>query len=136
MKKILLAIALVAAIGGAVVYFMYNKGHKDMAGAAPGIQVNAEQLFEEFSADEAAANAKYLDKVVEVSGVVKETLQEGGTTQVNMQSGDDSFGVMCELDPLAQHTRKDIPSGESVKLKCMCTGINLDVQLKRCVESK
>ena len=129
-------LAILAAIGGAIGYSMYNKGHKDMASAAPGIQATAEQLFKEFSTDEAGANAKYMDKVLEVSGVVKETIQEGGTTQINLVSGDDSFGVMCELDPLAQHARKEIAAGESVKLKCMCTGINLDVQLKRCVESK
>jgi hypothetical protein len=136
MKKIFLVLALCAAIGGVTAYIMYNKGHKDIAAAAPDLQVGAEQLFKDFSTDEAGANAKYLDKVVEVSGVVKETIQEGGSTQISLQSGDESFGVMCELDPLSQHARKEVPAGENVKLKCMCTGINLDVQLKRCVESK
>ena len=59
------------------------------------------------------ANSKYLDKIIEVSGVVKEsTTDENGMTSLTLESGNDMFGVICQLDNLTTHNRTNFQEGE------------------------
>ncbi len=134
MKRLLYFLLAVAIIGGSVGYYLWNKPQKNMQTAKADMAIDATALFNEFANDEIAANAKYLDKTVAVSGKVKETTKsDDGTVKVNLNTGSD-FGVLCELDPLSKHPRTDFTEGETVTFKGICTGLNFDVQLTRCVE--
>lgn len=136
MKRILYFLLAIACIGGAVGYYLWNKPHENMQTAKADMAIDAAALFNEYSADETAANAKYLDKTIAVSGKVKETTKsDDGTVKVSLDTGSD-FGVLCELDPLSQHPRTEFATGETVTFKGNCTGLNFDVQLTRCVEVK
>lgn len=136
MKRIIYILLAIACAGGAIGYYLWNKPQKDMQAAKADMAIDAAVLFNEFNTDETAANAKYLDKTVAVSGKVKEsTKTEDGTVKVSLETGSE-FGVFCELDPLSQHARTDFPAGETVTFKGICTGLNFDVQLTRCVEVK
>ncbi|MCB9355111.1 MAG: hypothetical protein R2791_16590 [Saprospiraceae bacterium] len=136
MKRLLYFIAAVALIGGAVGYYLWNKPHENMETAKTDLAIQANVLFDEYNADETAANAKYLDKTIAVTGKVKESsTAEDGTAKVNLDTGSD-FGVLCELDPLSKHDRTTFTEGETVTFKGICTGLNFDVQLTRCVEVK
>lgn len=136
MKRILYFLLALACLGGAIGYYLWNKPHENMQTAQADMAIDAATLFNEFNTDEAAANAKYLDKTVAVSGKVKETTKtDDGTVKVSLDTGSE-FGVLCELDPLSQHPRTNFASGETVTFKGICTGFNFDVQLTRCVETK
>lgn len=133
-KRLLLIVAVLALAGAGVGYFLWNKPHQNMQTAKADIVLDATKLFETYNADETAANAQYLEKVIAVSGRVKEaTKAEDGTVKVLLETGHD-FGVLCELDPLSQHPRTNFSTGETVTLKGKCVGLNFDVQLVRCVE--
>jgi gas vesicle protein len=133
-KTILIGVLVLGAIGAITAYLVYNKPHKNMEKAAADIALEAETLFTAYKTDEQAADAQYLDKVVQVSGTVKGVSQEGGKTSVTLDSGDQMSGVVCELDELTKHPRTDFQVGEQVTFKGMCTGFLLDVVLVRCVE--
>ena len=135
MKKYLKYIFLLAVLGGAFGFYMYNKPHQNMSKAAAEMQLSATQLFTDYENDEATANGKYLDKIMEVSGKVKEvTTDENGMTSLTLESGSEMFGVICQMDNLTKHDRTDFKEGEEVKLKGICTGVLMDVVLVRCVE--
>lgn len=136
MKRTLLyGIALVVLLGGAVGYYLYNKPHQDMRRATPAFKLTAAQLFSEYDADEAAANEKYLGKVIEVSGEVRSVDRgEEGRIAVTLESGHPMFGVVCELDELSEPKRTEFAAGEQVTFRCVCTGKLMDVVLNRCVE--
>ena len=138
MKRILLILLGLAIIGGFIGYKMWTKPHENMAAAAADIQVQAAGLYGEFEADETAANGKYLEKVILVSGSVAEVTQDGDRTKVMLLAGDEAMGgVYCEMDPLTEHARTEFAEGETVKLKCNCSGYTgIDVQMARCVEVK
>jgi hypothetical protein len=136
MKKILLSLLAVGLIGAAYGYYLWNKPHEDMGAAKAAVTLSAAQLLGEYTTDETAANGKYLGQTIAVNGTVKESAEEGGTVKVMLDAGDENFGVYCTLDSAFQHPRKVFPVGESVTLKGKCDGINLDVQLSRCVEQK
>ncbi len=135
MKKILLALLAIGLIGAAIGYYQWNKPKEDMAASKAEASITAPALLTEYNADENAANAKYLGKTIAVSGEVKETTTEDGTIKVMLNTGQD-FGVYCTLDSLAKHPRTTFPVGENITLKGKCDGLNLDVQLSRCVEVK
>jgi hypothetical protein len=136
MKRILYFLLALACFGGAIGYYLWNKPHQNMQTAKADMAIEAAVLFGEFGADEAAANAKYLDKTIAVSGKVKEAAKlDDGTVKVSLDTGSE-FGVFCELDPLSKHSRTDFAVGETVTFKGICTGFNFDVQLTRCVEVK
>ncbi len=136
MKKYLIYILLLTVVGGAFGFYMYNKPHQNMTKVVADLQLSAIQLFTEFENDESQANVKYLDKVVEVSGVVKEvSTDEDGMTNLTLESGSDMFGVVCQMDNLTEHSRTIFKEGEKVKIKGICTGVLMDVVLVRCVES-
>ncbi|MEZ5057187.1 MAG: hypothetical protein R2879_09140 [Saprospiraceae bacterium] len=135
MKKALVIILALAVVGGFFGYRMYNKPHKDMTAAESDLKVSAEDLLSSFENDEANANEKYNDKVVEVSGTVADVSKdEDGNTKVTLDAGDPLGGVICQLDNLSDHKRLEFPLGEKVAFKGLCTGYLMDVVLVRCVE--
>lgn len=135
MKKVLIALAVLLVAGAAVGFYLWNKPHENMERAKADMTLQAAQLFAEYNTDQAAADAKYLDKTVAVKGVVKEVNKDEGSVKILLETGSD-FNVLCTLDELSQHARTDFPIGEKVTFKGKCTGFNLDVQLERCVEVK
>ena len=135
-KRILILILGLGLVAAALGYALWNKPHENMKSSKVEAKLEAAALFEAYNADETASNSKYLGKTIEVSGEVKETSQtQGGPVKVTLETGDE-FAVICELDALSQHPRTDFQAGEMVAFKGKCDGLNLDVQLSRCVEVK
>ena len=135
-KRILLLLLGIALIGVAIGIGLWNKPHENIKAAKTDATVEATALFKAYNADENAANAQYLGKTIAVSGTIAMVAKtEGAPTKITLETGEE-FGVICELDALSQHTRTDFNTGESVTFKGKCDGLNLDVQLTRCVEVK
>lgn len=126
---------LLAIIGGGLAYYLWNKPHQNMEQAAVDTTLSAKDLFTAFDTDEQKANERYLDKVIQVSGVVTSSSQgEDGLTKISLESGDEMFGTICELDALSKHKRTQFTPGETITIKGKCTGKLMDVVLVRCVE--
>jgi len=129
-KKIILFVVLAALCAGGYVYYLWNKPHKT-AEAAQATVVAADALVKDFSADEKKANDKYLNKVIEVSGVISEVdkNQDGGLMVV-IQTADPMAGVQCAMrDKNAQATK-----GQTITVKGFCSGSGITgVTLTDCV---
>lgn len=132
-KKILIGLVVAALGGGAYGYYLWNKPPMDMASAKVDMSLDAKDIYNQFNTDENSANAKYLDKVIQVKGVVSSIDKENGTIAIMLDSGDPMGGVLCELDPLAKHEKTDFQEGENVVFKGTCSGKLSDVQISRCV---
>ena len=134
MKKLLAVGLFLALLGLGTGYFIYNKPFKNMARAEADVALNAPDLFSAFEADESAANQKYLDKVIKVTGTVKEVSKgDDGNISVTLETGNELFGVICQLDNLSKQEKTDFQPGEKVTFKGICTGMLMDVVLVRCV---
>jgi hypothetical protein len=135
MKKILLITAGLAAIGIIAGVLLFNKPHKNIRNTPPDYSLTSQQLFTAFASDEAAANKKYLDKIIQLKGkVTASSIDEEGLSSITLEGGDMMFGVICKLDALAEHKRKDFAKGEEISVKGICSGMLMDVVLVRCVE--
>jgi hypothetical protein len=131
-KKTLLLLALIAVIGSG--YFGYLKYTEKPAGASEKsaeVTVTAEELFQAFATDEVAAGKQFNDKVVQVSGTVREVaLEPNGPSTVYLQTSDMLAAVACEFAPGALPA--GLKAGDIAGIKGFCAGFNMDVLLQRC----
>ena len=135
MKKILIFTALLILGAGIYGLYEFNRGHVSNADAISDVSISANELLTAFQTGEDEANAKYNDKIVEVSGEVRQVTQTDGKTIVRLDAGDSMDGVTCELDDQVKHKRTEFATGDAVTFKCTCSGFLMDVVLVRCVES-
>lgn len=136
MKKYLKYIIGLLIIGIGSGAYMYYKPHQNIKASKAQVSLSAAEVFQAFESDETAANEQYLDKIMAVSGSVRDVSKnEEGIISVTLDAGQDMFGVICQLDQLTKHTREDFPIGEKVSFKGICTGMLMDVVLVRCVET-
>jgi hypothetical protein len=126
-NKIIIAIALIAAIAFGVYYyvFVYSSQHRRQVQSETGIVITSDSLVAKYQVDEKLANSLYLNKAVVVTGVILsiDKNQEGKTTLVIGRS--ESFSnvsvTMTSNTPITQKV------GESITIKGLCTGALSDV---------
>lgn len=136
MKKYLKYLVGLLIIGLASGAYMYYKPHQNIKTSKADVSLSAMEVFQAFESDESTANEQYLDKIMAVSGKVRDVSKnEEGIVSVTLDAGQDMFGVICQLDQLSKHPREDFPIGEEVSFKGVCTGMLMDVVLVRCVET-
>ncbi|GAC1437792.1 MAG: hypothetical protein NVSMB63_00190 [Sediminibacterium sp.] len=117
--KIILAIIFIIAItGGIVAYRIFNKEHRDVT-KEQGVQLSAQQLYDAFRINEAAANKQYLDKAVEIRGEVAEvTTNQDGNIVVNVKTTDPLFVINCTF----KTSPGQLKAGDTITFKGICTG--------------
>ena len=126
-NKIIIVIALIAAIAFSVYYyvFVYSSQHRRQVQSEISIAITSDSLVAKYQVDEKLANSLYLNKAVVVTGVILsiDKNQEGKTTLVIGRS--DSFSnvsvTMISTAPITQKV------GESITIKGLCTGALSDV---------
>lgn len=133
MKKIILGIVILGVIGLSYGAYMYFKPNANMSDLKSDVTFTSQDLFTAFETDETAANTQYLDKVIEITGTIKDiSTNEEGVISITLEAGNELSGVICELQKDTEHRTFKI--GETVVFKGMCTGMLMDVVLVRCVE--
>ncbi|MCD2424728.1 OB-fold putative lipoprotein [Niabella pedocola] len=132
-KKI--AIAVVLLVVTAVLYglYLYNKKPQNIKQADSQFEITASGLTTAFNTDESAATKQYVDKVVSVSGNIKDVkIEQGGTATVFLDSGDPMTSVTCSFYDTEAAAVKKLKSGQQVTIKGVCTGKLMDVVLNKC----
>lgn len=86
--------------------------------------LSARELYEVFDANEFSANQRYRDKVITVSGVVREVRDNGDTVLVILEAG--VIGsVFCSVSISHSSRLASLAQGDFVRLKGMCRGVVL-----------
>ena len=127
-KKIFLAVLSIGLLSAAAVYyyvFIYSANHRRSAEDEQCIVVSAADLVKQYQSSEATANAKFLDKALQVTGVVGEVKKDPtGNTTVTIKSDDAFAGVFCTL----KKTETTLPVvGSTIVVKGFCKGFLSDV---------
>ena len=113
--------------GGFVGYKMYNKPHRDVA-RIKAVAVTANRLVTGYETNEAHADSVYLDKVLEVGGIVTEISKNQKGESIISLEGTGTGTVRCTMEGSVQH---DMKAGDSVTIKGICTGYLMDVIIVR-----
>jgi tRNA_anti-like len=129
LKWVLLSIVVIGTTGGIVAYKMWTKPHRNVE-EIKAITVVATKLATDYENNEPEANSDYLDKVLEVTGVINEiSKNQKGETVITLK-GTGMGGIICTLEGA---TPAETKPGATVVLRGICTGYLTDVVLVRCV---
>lgn len=132
LKKIIVSILILGAVGVFSAYKMYNKPHVDVAETTADITVSANKILNDFSSDEAKANSIYLEKIIEVKGVISDVKVENGKGIISLKTDDDFGSVLCTLSENATKSMNLLKTGQALSLKGICKGFLMDVILVNC----
>jgi hypothetical protein len=127
-KKILftaLAVILISAVAIWYYIFVYSVHHRRSAANETSIAITANNLVKEYQTNEADSNAKYLNKALKITGIVKEVKKDQtGKLTITIQSEDAFTSVFCTLKNAAT---KEPAIGETITVLGFCTGFLSDV---------
>ncbi len=130
--KIALFVVLFIAVSGILAaLILYNEKHPDMAKAKPDFVVTATVLQKEFEDNEAAASARYINKILEVSGtIVTITPTDSISTNISLKTGSDFSSVICTFPAITDPSK--FKTGDEIALRGECSGFLMDVLLNNC----
>lgn len=103
------------------------------ASTEPAIEISAVQLLEEYNNNKFAADEKYKDKVLIVTGMVTaigQVLKPYVT--IASESGYDIISVQCEFDRSQKGELAQFGKGTKLKIKGVCKGEFVNVMLEDC----
>jgi hypothetical protein len=130
-RKILGIGIMVAGVIASVALYLYQKPADRVVTQDAEYSVNAIDIFNEFDANEAQANKKYLNKVVSVAGEVSDiSAVDSIGINIVLTSENPLFGVSCQLPFGAPDS--SVKVGDLVQITGLCTGKLMDVVLVRC----
>ncbi|MGZ5244271.1 MAG: OB-fold protein, partial [Bacteroidia bacterium] len=119
-------------------FYVWNKPKKSVAATTPDYSINTSQFAFDFLKDTAAADKKYADKVLVLSGVIDE-IETDATGLINLVFAEDSLDIQCALDSASSIKARTLKLQDSVKLKGNYIGylhddiFGLQVKLNDCV---
>ena len=99
-------------IGLTIIYFTYNKPHKDFNKTPLQFTIESKKLISFYQNSSEDANTKYLDKIILITGTITD-LEENIIILDN--------GIVCTLDP-SQKIDDQIFSGSEISIKGRCIG--------------
>lgn len=124
-NKLIIALASILIIAFGIYSYLY-KSHRDIATEAVSYSISVDAIYIAFQADEKSANAKYLDKTIEIYGKV---------TAIDLQNK-----IITVDGKLLARLTKGVPTGlqpESfIALKGRLTGYDDllgEIQMDQCV---
>ena len=133
-------IALTAGLYG---YMEYTKTNMDLMYAKADHVTRVKEFIKEFEENEQTANTEFLDKIIAVSGAIKDIIKEDeGFYTVVMGNEACKSSVRCSMDADQQPGDTLLQLGSDITIKGVCTGFNTnkalgsDVILNRCVIEK
>ncbi|MFW5645632.1 MAG: OB-fold protein [Bacteroidota bacterium] len=130
---IYIGVAIILVVAIIAVYF-YQLGHDDLSRLKPAYEITAETLYFEFSENEATANEKYLDKVLQVTGILKDMeIKSDSTWNLVLKTSDPHGSVVCSFDDYTLPKQHLLEAGNMITVRGICSGMLMDVLLNNCV---
>lgn len=139
-KKILAGIFILIAVAVFAIWYIFNLKFEDTAAQKPNYEVNGIGLLNEFIKDDSAANKKYTEKIITVSGQVSEVETADSTINIKMA---DTLTDAYIIFAFQENNIKDanlLKEGDTVSIKGSCSGGTYSqilethyISFKRCI---
>jgi hypothetical protein len=134
-KITLVSVAILGLIGICVGLYFFNLQAKDLQKTKPDFAITSIDLQKAFEDNEAVSVAKYVNKIIEVTGTIESVKAgEGNRTNVSLKTGSELSLVICTLSP--QSDPAQLVSGNEVTIRGECSGFLMDVLMNNCVVIK
>ena len=104
-------------------YREYNRGNKVLSEVEPAIKISAQDISSSFAQSDSLSNSKFLGKIIEIEGVVKNIEMPDSNISVIVMSGNNEMSsVRCTMDSSFQIKSISIDIGMPAIVKGICTG--------------
>lgn len=124
-KKILISAVALLLIGGGFAWYAFTKGFDDTATIEADYTVNALAFLNEFPVIDGklndAANAKYADKIIAVSGRASSVEAADTTLNIKIANAENAY-IAFAFQQKDQAAVKNVKEGDSVTIKGSCNG--------------
>lgn len=122
LKKILIIILAFIVVGAGIYWYIATEKFSDTSKRRASYRVNAIEFIKEFQNNDNAANKKYTDKIIIVTGIVSEI--EMADTTINIKFIDTASNSYAIFAFQEQHLEdaKTIKRGDTVSIKGSCSG--------------
>jgi hypothetical protein len=135
LKISLLAIVFIGLAGIGIGLYYFNLKDKNLQKTKPDYTMTSIDLQKAFEENEAVSIAKYVNKIIEVTGTIESVKAgEGNKTNVALKTGSELSLVICTLSP--QSDPAPLVSGNEVTIRGECSGFLMDVLMNNCVVIK
>lgn len=118
-RTIILVVLVVLGVGGWYAWTKFDEKTPDIVNDKPDAVVDAKTLLAAFDKDTASASKQYIDKIVEVTGMVKKVDTSG--TVILGEEGTAS-DVVIGLDRRHIDDYKQLKVGTTATLQGICSG--------------
>jgi hypothetical protein len=142
-KKIFVGLATIAITMGLYGYREYIRKNKNLSYVKANFKIQANALIKEFEENEKKANEKFLDKIIAVSGAIRDVIKDDKGYYSIVLGGDENMStVRCSMNSIDQDEVGLLKKGNIIMIKGACTGFNADdllgsdIILNRCVIQK
>lgn len=130
--KILYIIIILVVAGIIAGVYMFNKPQKDLNREKADFVLTASELHKEFTADEPAANLKYIGKTIEITGkITSVNIEKEKAVSIILETSDKTSSVICtfrqSMDP------REINTMKPATVRGELSGFLMDVLLNNCV---
>jgi hypothetical protein len=131
--KIALGVVFLIALSSILgALYLYNKKSPDLAKVKPDFVVTSVDLQKSFEENEKLASAKYINKIIEVTGKISSiNPPQNNIISISLSTENDLSSINCifalSTDP------EVLNSGNTVTIRGECSGYLMDVLMKNCV---
>ncbi len=134
-KVLLLFVTFIALAAILAALYMFNLKHTDMAKAKPDYVISATDLQKAFDDDETVASKKYINKILEVNGIILSSKRsENNAVNITLATGNDFSSVICTFPAVKDTINMSL--GNEITLRGECSGFLMDVLLNNCAVIK
>ena len=111
--------------------YVFNMKHKDLKKTKPDFVITSVSLQKVFEDEEKSATAKYVNKILEVSGTIESVKTgEENILSVNLKTGSEFSSVICTFP--SQTDPAQFKTGNQITIRGECSGFLMDVLLNNC----
>jgi len=130
MKRLLIFLAVVVIAGGLYGIYLYNEKPADTRDENADFEISATNLVKEFSTSEETATKKYVDKILIVTGPIKEVNNLAST--LFLDGSDPLITITCSFYVDESDQLKKLKPGDAIQVKGKCTGKLIDIVMNNC----
>ena len=130
-KIALFVVSFIALSAILAALYLFNLKQTDMAKAKPDFILTATELQKEFEDNESTASARYINKILEVTGTIGSITQaDSNNLNISLKTGSDISSVICTFPAIGDPSKFKV--GDEIKLRGECSGFLMDVLLNNC----
>jgi hypothetical protein len=130
-KVALFIVSFIAISAILAALYMFNLKHTDMSKAKPDFIITSTALQKEFEDNETAASAKYINKILEITGTISSVAKaDSNNLNISLNTGSEISSVICTLSVFGDISA--LKEGDEITIRGECSGFLMDVLLNNC----